>query len=228
MRVFRRQDDDPSVFAIELETLARRAFADVSTPIQLQLVRDRLIAGQAECALHRHIDSMGPHTRMQDIVDSYRVWESHTEATDSCGGGQDPEYPREIYQVVVDTQSPVALKESDVLDQIMRQLLPTPAVSPPKATPIPSDRDMLMQRLLGAVHPVQPVVQERSRLTDIEILLQSMLPVGSVKEADVPPPAPRQESTAGCFSCGVLAHETEQCPVLDESFLFLPLAVATQ
>ena len=45
-------------------------------------------------------------------------------------------------------------------------------------TPILSDSDLLIQRLLGAVRPVQPVVQERSRLTDIEILLQSMLPVG--------------------------------------------------
>ena len=122
-----------------------------------------------------------------------------------------------------DTQSPVALKESDALDQIMRQLLPTPAVSPPKATPIPSDRDLLIQRLLGAVRPVQPVVQERSRFTDIEILLPSMLPIGSVKEADMPPPAPRLESPAGCFSCGELTNETEQCPVLDESFPFLPL-----
>ena len=66
------------------------------------------------------------------------------------------------------------------------------------------------------------MVQERSRLTDIEILFLSMLPIGSVTEADVPPPVPRQESTAGCFSCGVPAHETEQCPVLDESFPFLP------
>ena len=47
-----------------------------------------------------------------------------------------------------------------------------------------------------------------------------MLPVGSVQEADVPPPAPRPESPAGCFSCGNLTHETEQCPVLDESFPF--------
>ena len=36
MRVFRRQGDDSSVFAIELETLARRAFADVNASIQLQ------------------------------------------------------------------------------------------------------------------------------------------------------------------------------------------------
>ena len=113
------------------------------------------------------------------------MWESHAEATDSWGGGQDPEYPRAIYQVVEDSQSPVALKESDVLDQIRRQLLPTP-----KAAPIPSDCDLFIQRLLGAVQPVQPVVQERSRLTDIEIILQSMLPVGSATEADEPPPAP--------------------------------------
>ena len=94
MRAFRRPGDDPLVFAIELETLACRAFADVNTSIQLQLVRDRFIAGQAECALRRHLDSMGPDTRMRDIVDSCRVWESHAEATDSWGGGQDPEYPR--------------------------------------------------------------------------------------------------------------------------------------
>ena len=86
-RAFRRPgDDDPSVFAIELETLARRAFADINTSIQLQLVRDRFITGQAECALRRHLDSMGPDTPMRDIVDSCRVWESHSEATDSWSG----------------------------------------------------------------------------------------------------------------------------------------------
>ena len=37
-RAFRRPGDDPSVFAIELETMPRRAFADVNTSIQLQKV----------------------------------------------------------------------------------------------------------------------------------------------------------------------------------------------
>ena len=123
MRAFRRPGDDPSAFAIEL---ARRAFVDVNTSIQLQLVWDLFIARQAECALRRHLDSMGSDTPMRDIVDSCRVWESHTEATDSWSGGPDPEYPRAMYQVAEDTQSPVALKESDALDQIMRHLLPTP------------------------------------------------------------------------------------------------------
>ena len=67
MRAFRHLGDDPSVFAIELETLARRAFADVNASIQLQLVRDRFIAGQAECALRRHLDSIGPDTLMRTL-----------------------------------------------------------------------------------------------------------------------------------------------------------------
>ena len=84
-RDFRHPGDAPSVFAIELETLAQRVFADVNTSIQLQLVRDRFITGQAECALRRHLDIMGPDTPMRDIVDS-----CHTEATDSWSGGPDP------------------------------------------------------------------------------------------------------------------------------------------
>ena len=41
-RAFRRTNvnDDPSVFAIELETLAQRVFADIDSSIQLQMVRD--------------------------------------------------------------------------------------------------------------------------------------------------------------------------------------------
>ena len=45
------------IFAIELETLARRAFIDIDPLIQLQMVRDRFIDGQAECALRRHLVS---------------------------------------------------------------------------------------------------------------------------------------------------------------------------
>ena len=68
-RAFRRPGDDPSIFAIELETLARRAFVDIDPLIQLQMVRDRFIDGHAECALHRHLDSLGPDTPMADIVE---------------------------------------------------------------------------------------------------------------------------------------------------------------
>ena len=88
-RAFRLPGDDPSIFAIELETLARRAFVDIDPLIQLQMVRDRFIDGQAECALRRHLDSLGPDTPLVDIVDCCRVWESHIEATSSRQMGTD-------------------------------------------------------------------------------------------------------------------------------------------
>ena len=67
------------------------------------------------------------------------------------------------------------------------------------------------------------MIQERSKLTDMEIVLQNLLPVGSVVEEDGPSAEPIAESLAGCFSCGELTHETDQCQELDESFLFLPV-----
>ena len=50
-RALCQPNDDPSIFAVELETLAWRAFSDVDSSIQLHMVRDRFINGQAECAL---------------------------------------------------------------------------------------------------------------------------------------------------------------------------------
>ena len=45
-RMTRPMGDDPAAFAIELETLARKAFVDVDVSVRLQLVRDRFIFGQ--------------------------------------------------------------------------------------------------------------------------------------------------------------------------------------
>ena len=73
-------------------------------------------------------------------------------------------------------------------------MLPTPAVPPPKAAPIPSDRELLIQRLLGVIRPPQLVIQERSKVRDMEIVLQNLLPVGSVMEEDGPSSEPIAES----------------------------------
>ena len=67
-RAFRRPGDDPSIFAIELETLARRAFVDIDPWIQFQLVRDHFIDGEPECALRRHLDSLGPILLWRTVV----------------------------------------------------------------------------------------------------------------------------------------------------------------
>ena len=87
------------MFAIELETLAMRAFADLNASARLQLVCDIFIAGQMECSLRRHLDSVAPGTPIRDVVDRCRVWESHAKDTDSWGACPNPELPRPVYRI---------------------------------------------------------------------------------------------------------------------------------
>ena len=149
-RAFRRPGDDLSIFAIELEMRARRAFMDIDTSIQLQMVRDRFIDGQAECALCRHLDSLGPDTPMADIVDCCCVWECHREVEIEPRTSADKHPACAICHVMEDEPAPAASPETETLEDIIRKLLPTPVLPPPQAVPIPSDRDVLIQRLMGA------------------------------------------------------------------------------
>ena len=71
-RVARQPGDDPLIVAIEPETLARRAFMDVDLKIQLQMVRDLFINGQADRSLRRHLDSLAANTLMIEMADSCR------------------------------------------------------------------------------------------------------------------------------------------------------------
>ena len=71
---------------------------DIDPLIQLQMVRDRFIDGQVECALRRHLDSLGPDTPMADIVDCCRVWESHIEVASSRQMGTDRHSPHAVCQ----------------------------------------------------------------------------------------------------------------------------------
>ena len=166
------------------------------------MVRDRFIDGQAECALRRHLDSLGPDTPMADIVDSFRMWESHVEVASGRQMGTNRHSPRAVCQVMEDSQSPAGSPGTESLEDIIRRLLLAPQLPPPKAATIPSDQELLIQRLLGAIRQPQPVVQERSKLTDLEIMLQNWLPVGTVTEEDGSSPESLLDSLEGCFLVG--------------------------
>ena len=129
---------------------------------------------------------------------------------------------RAVCQVMVNKQISTTSPKTENLEDIIRKLLPTPALQPPQAVPIPSDRDVLIRQLMEAICPPTPVVQERSAATELETLLLNWLPVGTVTEEDAASPDPSADSAEGCFSCGRLTHTTDQCRTLDESFPFLP------
>ena len=78
-KTVRKPGEDPSNFAITLETLAVKAFGDMGQTARLRLIRDRIIAGHGSCELRRYLDCVPPDTPLRDIVDRCRVWESHAD-----------------------------------------------------------------------------------------------------------------------------------------------------
>ena len=119
---------------------------EVTATLQLVAHLDIFIDGQAECSLRRYLDSAGPDTHIEDIVDRCRVWEGHAEDMNKWEVGRKSDRPRAVCQVAsVDTNSRPndALADSDVLAELMRHLLPTPAIVPQKANPIQSYHELL-------------------------------------------------------------------------------------
>ena len=78
-KTVRKPGEDPSNFAITLETLAVKAFGDMGQTALLRLICDRFIASHENCELRRHLDCLPPDTPLRDIVDRCRVWESHAD-----------------------------------------------------------------------------------------------------------------------------------------------------
>ena len=76
---FRRPGLDPATFATELGILAIQGFEDMKEQARDTMIRDKFIAGQRQCALRRQLDRFAQDTPIGEIVDSCRVWESHSE-----------------------------------------------------------------------------------------------------------------------------------------------------
>ena len=98
-KTVRRDNEDLSVFAIELETLAVKAFEDISPSSRVRMIRDRFVTGHRDCDLRRHLDSVLPGTSIRDIVDRCRVRESNADADDRSFVKPAPERTRSVYMV---------------------------------------------------------------------------------------------------------------------------------
>ena len=176
-RVARQPGDYPSVFAIELETLARRAFMDVDLEIQLQMVRDRFIDGQADRSLPRHLDSLEPNTPIIEMVDSCRIWERHCEPEIRPRMGTDRGPVHMTGQVSEDGSMPAIPSEMEFVEDTIRGLLPTPAPPPLEAAPKYTDRDILVRQLMETICPEdRPIPAIPSEMESVEDTIRRLLP----------------------------------------------------
>ena len=101
--VIRRLGMVPATFATKLGILAVRGFGDMGKRAPDTMIRDKFIAAQRNCGLRRHLDGVPPDTSIWEIVDSCRVWESHSDRTWILGG------------------SPVILRNSNVSGRVCRR-----------------------------------------------------------------------------------------------------------
>ena len=85
----RRPGTDPAMFATELGILAVCGFGDMGKRARDSMVRDKFIAAQRNCGLHRHLDGASSDASIREIVDSCRVWESHSERESSSDASRD-------------------------------------------------------------------------------------------------------------------------------------------
>ena len=77
---FRQPGLDPATFATDLGMLAIQGFGDMREQARDTMIRDKFIAGQEQCALRRQLDGFAQGTPIGEIVDSCRVWESHSDS----------------------------------------------------------------------------------------------------------------------------------------------------
>ena len=119
--------------ATDLGMLAIQGFGDMKEQARDTMIRDKFIDGQEQCALRRQLDGFAPGTPIGEIVDSCRVWESHSDPDQNAKkriesgsdnqSGDSRTWERNRAAVVVDTreQEEVVLEEMSKL--ICRNIL---------------------------------------------------------------------------------------------------------
>ena len=213
--------EDPSIFAIALETLAVKAFGDMGQTAHMRLIRDRFIAGHSSCELRRYLYSVPPKTPIRDVVDRCRVSESHAdpEIRRVSKFSSDPIYP--AYVVGDSDQVTKPKSPPDQLEDMFRRLLANMAAPVPVPAPVPEVPmvDKLLQNLVAEIQSRQLAAVSPPEPVGLGNLFRSYL---SGQQTSGPQtrqrPIRRDWNGVVYFSCEKLGHAVTRCPTMDESF----------
>ena len=180
-KAVRNMGEDPSNFAIKLETLTVKAFGNMGQVARLRLICDRFIAGHTSCDLRRYLDCVPPDTPLRDIVDRCRVWESHgtteirrvskpiTDPVYTTYMVEQPDYDSEpVCMVSVNKQNNQTDQTDELLRKLVEALTPAEPINPPAKDPDSITLDKLSELLMSHVVRSEPELPTLVEPTGLE------------------------------------------------------------
>ena len=197
---------DPVTFATELGTLAARGFGDMGKRARDAMIRDKFIAAQRHCGLQRHLDGVPPETPIWEIVNSCRVWESHSDRVPNSEDVPDRDSRRQSEDPRT-LGSPQSGSQEVLADLGLDSRVPVSGV---KACSGNGDED-------GQLAPLQAIsllvtkllrMAQGGRLVEERAPLEEKMSLGST-------------GTPVCFSCGRQGPGVNRCSQMNISFPFL-------
>ena len=196
------------------------------------MIRNKFIVAQRSYKLRRHLDGASEEASIGNIVDSCRIWESHTETGFVGSVRRDPDDSQLMPELTVLDKSLPETSESTRLHQDDGRMISATGGLLPRVTHSSADMELLIWNVLEAIGARPTTTPRRSQERELEFMLPDTLPVGSITEDTTSPPVLQpvggatplttdQWKRGTCFSCGLQGHGVNRCLRMDVSFPYL-------
>ena len=225
----RRPGVDPATFATELGILTVHGFGDMGKRARDSIVRDKFIAAQRNCGLRRHLDDVSSDAPILDIVDSCRVWESHSDREPSSDAGRgrnslgESDDSRKVGCLQTELQELLACSGMDSRVPVSVVGVGSKSAETPRKVGKGDGQLVPLKAIYSLVIRLLRTAQEDRRVDGKAPSEGELSPLSAVS------PGPGAEGGHSvrewvrvCFSCGRQGHGVKRCSQVDTSFPFLP------